>query len=175
MRLTCTGVEEGRLGQPPSMLQPIQDLIVIGSFGLPLLTSSSMKTSWMFVPSRIEILLLSTSGKGTCCRCDHCPTDLVTFVCFRGIVRSFTAQADLTSIRWSFPLSTEAIWKSTLRPSSYASTLFMVVSDSLLDEPLMFSSFTRDGSIMVMSEPESSRPKVVIWLPDLLITRTGIT
>ena len=81
----------------------------------------------------------------------------------------------MTSIRWSFPLSTEAIWKSTLKPSSSVSALFTVVSDSLLGEPSMFSSFTRDGSMMVMSEPESSRPKVVIWLPDLLITRTGMT
>ena len=129
MRLTCTGVEEGTLGQPPSILQPIQDLIAIGSFGLPLLTSSGMKTSWMFAPSRIEILLLSTSGKWTSCRCGHCPTDLVTLVCFRGIVRSFTAQTDLTSIRWSFLLSTEAIWKSTLRPSSSASALFTVVRE----------------------------------------------
>ena len=116
----------------------------------------------MLVPSRIEIFLLSTSGKRTSCKCGHCSKDLDNLACFRGIVRSFTAHAELTAMTWSFLLSNDAILKLTFIPLSSTSALFTVVRESLLGVPLMFSNFTREGSTIVMSDPESIRPYVVI-------------
>lgn len=51
------------MGEPPSILQPIQALIDIFSLGLPLLSSSVMKSCWIFAPIRIESFILSISGK----------------------------------------------------------------------------------------------------------------
>ena len=158
MWLTYTGVKEDTLGEPPSILQSIKGLIAIGSFGFPLgnfkwyedLLDVCAKQDW-------NLHSLHIREAQNCCKYGYCPTDPVTFICFRGIVRFFTAQADLTSITWSFLLSTEAIWKSTLRSSSSVLALFTVVSDSFIGVPLMFSSFTSDRSIMVMSVPQSNR------------------
>lgn len=49
-----------------------------------------------------------------------------------------------------------------------------VVREILLD-PFMFNIFTREGSIIVVSEPESSKPYVETRLPTLLITSTRRT
>lgn len=77
-------------------------------------------------------------------------------------------------IRWLFLLFIGVVWKLIFRFFFFVLVLFMVVSDSLFGEFLMFSSFMRDRLVMVMLEFEFSRLKVVIWLLDLLIIWIGI-
>ena len=146
------------LTEPPRILQPRQDRIANGSFDFPFCTSNGIKASWRLVPIRIETFSLSTSRNSTWRKCDNCFTFMRGVTCLSGIVRSRTAHALPTVTYLHYWFSTGAIWKSIFTPSSCLSLWLTVERSNYPSFPWKPSCWTRDGLIMVTSEPESIKP-----------------
>ena len=139
--------------KPPSMLQPRQDLMASGSFRFPFLTSRGAKASWMLVPSKIEIFLLSTSGKRTSRKCGHCSKRFWQPCMFQGDRKILYSPCRIDSndivvlgIQW-------CNFEVNLHSPFFNISTVHCREESLLGVPSMFSNFTREGSTIVMSDP----------------------